>query len=129
MKKILLNVIFITLIIIPLKISAISTSDAKEAIDTSKESSLTLKYNYEDYNFDNTPVKIYYIASITSDYQYKISKDFLKYQIKINGIKEEEWNILEQTLNSYIDADNIEELYKYSITNNKIEISNLKPGL
>ena len=130
MKKILLNIILVLLIIIPLKVFSLSTTDAKEKIDINKESNLTLYYNYEDYNFDNTLVKIYYIASITPNFKYELTEDFINYQIKINGIKTiEEWDILEQTLNSYIEADKIKETYLHSIKNNEVKISNLKAGL
>ena len=126
----LLNIIFVLLIIIPLEVFSLSTTVIKEKIDTNKETNLTLYYNYEDYNFDNTLVKIYNIASITPDFKYELTKDFINYQVKINGIKTiEEWDILEQTLNSYIEADKIKEMYLYSIKNNEVKISNLKPGL
>ena len=42
MKKILLNIILVLLIIIPLKVFSLSTTDAKEKIDINKESNLTL---------------------------------------------------------------------------------------
>lgn len=131
MKRFLTNIMLIVLsIIIPNNVYAISTTEAKEAIDITKDSKLTLNYYYDDYNFDDTNVKIYYIASVTSDFRYELSSDFSSYLIKINGIKTEgEWTSLEQTLNSYITADNIKETSKKSIKNNNITINDLKPGL
>ena len=130
MKKILLNVSLIFLVIFPFKVFALSTTEDKEKTDIYKNASLTLNYDYEDYIFDNTLVNIYYIAQFTSDYQYILSDEFLEYQIEFNGLHTEyDWEILEQTLNSYIETDNIKEKYSLLITNNKIQISDLKPGL
>ncbi len=131
MKKLLINIIFIFItFIIPSNIYAISTKDAKELIDINKLGSLTINYSYDNYHFDKTNVSIYYIASVTTDFKYQLSSDFMNYPVKINGINsDEEWNILKQTLNSYIEVDNINETIKESIKANTVLIKNLKPGL
>ena len=117
-------------LIIPINVNALSTADAIEGIDINKESNLTLNYYYDDYEFDNTNVEIYYIASVTTDFRYELSSDFLSYPIKINGIKtENEWTILEQTLNAYIEADSIEATFSKTIDKNTVALTNLKPGL
>lgn len=131
MKNILINIIIIIMsLIIPSNVYALSTSQATEEIDITQDCSLALNYEYDGYNFDNTTVKIYYIASITSDFQYQLSSDFLKYPIEINGITtEDKWISLEQTLNSYIEADKIKETLAQTVKNNTIKFSNLNPGL
>lgn len=131
MKKILLYIILISIyLIIPNKIYAISTDKAKEIINLDRLNNLTLNYNYNDYNFNNTLVKIYYIASINKDLNYQLSNDFIDYQIKINNIKSSyEWDILKQTIASYIEADNIKETIEKSIEDNTLYIDNLKSGL
>lgn len=130
MKKFLLFLVITMAFIIPLKVFAINTFEAKEKIDVTKESSVTLNYNYEDYNFNNTFVKVYYVAMVTSDFQYELSTEFNNFPIEINGIQsEDEWTILEQTLNAYIEAAKIKETYLLSIKNNKIELPDLKAGL
>lgn len=131
MKKYLLSLMLILIsLIIPSNVYAISISDAYEKIDITRDSKLTLNYYYDDDIFDNTNVKIYYIASITSDFNYQLSSDFSDYPIKINDITTtREWTSLEATLNNYIETDNINEIASYTIKNNQITISNLKTGL
>lgn len=130
MKKIILNMLILVSLIIPLDVFAKMTSDSKELIDINRLSNLTLNYSYDDYNFDDVSVKLYYIASINKDFNYQLESEFKDYSISINGIKtHEEWDILKQTLESYIKADNIKELGNYSIKGNKVEIQNLKAGL
>jgi len=131
MRKILISITLIIMsLIIPNSIYAKSTTDANEAIDVEKEASLTINYNYNDYKFDNTDVKIYYVAEVSSDFIYTLSSDFLSYPINISDMKtNEDWNALEQTLNAYIEADSINELITKKIENNTITLSNLKPGL
>ena len=130
MKKILITIIILINLIKPANVFALSTTLAKEEINNDTNCNVTLNYYYDDYNFDNTNVKIYHIASITKDFQYNLSSKFSSYPIKINGLKTDvELNTLKQTIDSYIIADNIEELTSYSITNNQVNINNLKPGL
>lgn len=130
MKKILITIIILINLIKPANVFALSTTLAKEEINNNTNCNVTLNYYYDDYNFDNTNVKIYHIASITKDFQYNLSSKFSSYPIKINGLKTDvELNTLKQTIDSYIIADNIEELASYSITNNQVNINNLKPGL
>lgn len=130
MKKIILNMLILVSLIIPLDVFAKMTSDCKELIDINRLTNLTLNYSYDDYNFDDVSVKLYYIASINKDFDYQLESEFKDYSIIINGIKtHEEWDILKQTLESYIKADNIKELESYSIKDNKVEIENLKAGL
>lgn len=130
MKKIILNMLILVSLIIPSSVFAKMTSDSKELIDINRLTNLTLNYSYDDYNFDDVSVKLYYIASINKDFNYQLESEFKDYNISTDGIKtNEEWNILKQTLESYIKADNIKELGNYSIKDNKVEIQNLKAGL
>lgn len=131
MKKIWLVIIAILIeIVIPYNVYAKSTTEATSKIDITKDGSLTLNYYYDNYNFDNTNVKIYYVASVTNDFQYQLAFDFSDYPIEINNIKtNEEWKILEQTLDAYIVADNINANLEEKVINNKMIVKNLKPGL
>ncbi len=131
MKKILIIIMmFFIGVIIPIKIFSLSTVDAQEKIDVNRGCNLTLNYYYEDYNINNINVKIYYVASVTEDFQYQLSSNFSKYSVKINGLTtEQEWQILKQTLNSYIEADQILETESTLIKDNKVSKFNLKPGL
>lgn len=134
MKKKIISMILIWLsllsFIMPKEVIASSTVDALCEIDTSKKGSLLLNYSYDDYELDDTNVKIYKIASVQKDFQYQLSDDFSDYPININGITSDlEWNILENTINSYIVADGIKEFATYSINDNFLQIENLEVGL
>lgn len=130
MKKIIISMLMFISLIIPYNVWATSTTEAKEKIDVSKGCNLKVIYEYDDYDFDDVEVKIYHIASVTSDFQYNLSSKLEEYPIKINGLKtDSEWDALEQTLNAYISADNIEEMLLEKIDNNTINITNLEPGL
>lgn len=131
MKKFLINIMLMVItLLFPSHVLALSTTQANELIDITKKASLTINYSYDDYEFNDVDVKVYNIASVTTDFQYQLSSDFTSYSIKINGIKtQNEWDALKQTLNSYIEADNIEEDYLLSIKDNKVELSDLTPGL
>ena len=127
MKKFLMILICL---IIPSKVFALSTSDALSEIDINKDCSVNLYYYYDDYDFNDVNVDIYYIASLTKDFKYQLSSSFKDYSINVNGIKNDsEWNILEQTIDSYIEVDKIEKIQSKKILNNKVSFSDLKPGL
>lgn len=131
MKKFLSIITIILMsLIIPSNVYAISTIDAKEEIDLTVDCNLTLNYYYDDYEFNETNVEIYHIASVTNDFRYNLSSDFLNYPIKINGIiTDDEWTTLEQTLNAYIEADSINPSISTKIDENTITLTNLTPGL
>lgn len=129
MKKLIINIVLVLTFILPVKINALSTADAKEVI-VDKNGSLNLEYKYDDYIINSGNVKLYYIASVSKDYQYSLVGDFQELPIEINGIKEiDEWNILEDTITSYVIADGISETSSAVINNNKVYFENLKTGL
>lgn len=124
--------ILITLIsmMIPTNVNAISTDSATEVIDLTKNSNITLNYNYDNMNLDNTNVKIYFIASITSDLKYQLNDNFLEISEILEDIKnEDKWGYIKEKLNTYIISNNIEETNYMNIYNNKVIIKDLKPGL
>ena len=129
-KKIFYIIIIIISLIIPTNVLAKSTTSALVEIDVNKKGSLVITYDYNDYQFDDTDVSIYQVAEVSNNFQYQLSSNFLTYPIKINGIKNEfEWDILEETLDSYITADNISATYDEKIKDNKVNLTNLTPGL
>ena len=129
MKKLIINILLVLTFILPVKINALSTADAKEVI-VNKNGSLNLEYKYDDYIINSGNVKLYYIASVSKDYQYSLVGDFQELPIEINGIKGiDEWNILEDTITSYVIADGISETSSAVINNNKVYFEDLKTGL
>ena len=128
MKKIIIPVLLIYLsLFMPSEVFALSTTEAKEEIDINRKSSLTINYNND---LTDTEVKLYKIASVSKDFQYQLSTDFSVYPININGITSDlDWNILDNTINSYIVADGIEAFKTYFINDNFLKIENLEVGL
>jgi len=131
MRKKLVSILLILIsIVIPYNVYAISTTEAKEEINLSEDCNLALNFIYEDYEFNDVDVNIYYIASVSNDYRYQLVNDLMEYPIKINGIKTDlEWNSLEEVIDSYILADNIEPTLSEVVIDNKIMLSDLEAGL
>ena len=129
MKLIYLTIIWISLLI-PYNVYAISTTEAIELIDEDKKCNLTLNYNYDDYNFDNNSVLIYFIADITSNYRYILKPNFIDYSLNINNItSNEDWDNTKKLLDDYIINNNIKEDISQTIKNNTVTLTSLKPGL
>lgn len=132
MKKIMYSFIMIALLVLlsPISVNAESTTNAKEYIDIDKKVNLSIEYNYDDLKINNVDVKIYYVASVSEDFQFKLASDFNKYSIKLNGIKNvSDWDRVKQTLESYIVADKIDSTLSLKIKNNAVFAKDLKAGL
>lgn len=111
-------------------VAALQTSDAKEGMDSSKNITLTLTYHYDDLLLNDVLVNVYHIASLTDDFKYQLMPDFTKYPIAVNGLNnQQEWDMLEETLKSYIRADDIGESFSGAISNNQLRLTNLPVGL
>ena len=125
-----LIIMIIGLFILSNNVSAFSTENINTLIDLDRDSNVLLNYYYDDYELDGLNVDIYYVASIDEEMQYHKSSKFMNYPFIINGIKtEEEWKVLEDTLESYIIADNILADYSLMLFENKIQVDRLKSGL
>ena len=132
MKKIIIkSIIVIASIFISLSsVQAFSTEIANEPVDINKKSKLTLEYNYGEYLFDEIDIEVHKIATMNESFLYTLTSEFEGYSIKLNGIKtNDEWLVLKNTLESYIIADEITPLSINKVYNNKIELSDLEPGL
>lgn len=129
-NKIMFLLLIITVLLFPVKINALNTTEAKEKIDTSKDGILALNFVYDDLKFNNIEVKLYHVANFTEDFQFEMTPNFASYQIKLNGLKsDEEWNSVNETLDSYIEADAIDYDDVKSIDNNSVLFTGLTPGL
>lgn len=122
MKKIIFLLI---LFIIPYSVYGLSNE-----VDINRDSSITLNYFYDDYDFTSTNVKLYYIASLSNDYNYSLSSIFSSLPLNINiDINEEELMILSNNINNYIEKFNVIESLSKKVENNRVIFSNLLPGL
>ena len=110
---------------------AASTTDAFESINVNQECTLTLSYTCNGTAFEDVSVKLYKVASVSSDFQYKLSSPFEKSALILNGVKTNgEWNVIRSTLEAHIVADNIAaEAIAKTDSEGLICFENLKPGL
>lgn len=125
MKKILSIIMLVLISLInPINVSTISNNYKH------KNSSITIKYYYDDYNFDNTNTKLCFIADITNDLEYQLSSNFSNYYLNINDLtNDNKLNFLKETIDNYITNDNTKETTFQTIKNNTISFTNLKPDL
>lgn len=121
----------ICLCLMPFHAQASSTADAKEMISPERSCALTVSYRCEGKNFAGLPVKLYNIADISADFQYRLTDAFLSTRLVLNGIRSaSEWNVILSTLESHIITNGITETVS-SVTdqNGQVRFDNLKPGL
>lgn len=129
MKNLIIKIISVIAIMIPFKSEALTTMDAKEAI-VSKNGTLSLEYKYDDYKINDINVKIYRVASVSSDFRYTLIGDFKDLPVKINGIKTvTELNNLEEVFESYIVANKPGETSSGIVLDNKVSFNDLQTGM
>jgi len=87
---------------------AASTTDASEPINVNQECTLTLTYACDGTVFEDISVKLYKIADVSSDFQYKLTSSFEKSALILNGVRTNgEWDVIRSTLEAHIVAENI----------------------
>ena len=88
---------------LPYAVSAASTTDAKEPIDTHQECALTIGYGYDGTPFPGQTVNLYKAADVSADFQYTLTAAFAPSQLILNGIQtNSEWDAIRTTLEAYI---------------------------
>ena len=81
---------------------------AEEALDVTRECSLTLEYSSEGNGFENMEIRIYRIAEIHANGDYALVDPFSALPVKIHGIRSQtEWREAADTLAAYITAEQI----------------------
>ena len=103
------------------------TYDAKEVIDPSRLCTLTVDCQ----GVEGTEVKLYWIASVRSDFIYVPTPEFSRYSLNLNSVASaEEWDGIRETIASYIVADDIEQDYiSQADSEGKAQFTGLTPGL
>jgi hypothetical protein len=110
---------------------AASTNDAKGAIITDRECSLTVSYRCNGNAADSQTVKLYMIAEVSADAHYTLVPSFAASGLILNGVQTTgEWNVIRSTLEVQILANKIIPI-KTSVTDEKgqAHFSQLTPGL
>lgn len=80
------------------------SAQAAQALDPSRECSLTLDYS----GFSGLEIEIYQVAAYAPDGTYALTGPFTGYPVKIHGItSQKEWRDAASTLAAYIAADSI----------------------
>lgn len=82
-------------------------SDAVSAIDTGRETALTVSYTDGGAPVGGVPFEIYYVASVGADGTFTLSGDFKDYPVRINGLSAEGQRALAGTLAAYVDRDGL----------------------
>lgn len=97
------------LVFMPFYVQAASTTNASEPINKNQDCVLTLSFAHEGTTFENVSVGLFKIADVTSDFRYTLTSTFESTNLILNGIQSNgEWNVIRNTLETYIHADNIE---------------------
>ena len=117
--------------LLPCYAMAASTTDASEPINVNQECTLTLSYTRDGTAFDNVSVKLYKIADVSSDFQYKLTSLFEPSELVLNGVKTNgEWNVIRSTLEAHIIADSIKaDAVAKTDSEGLVCFGGLKPGL
>ena len=110
---------------------AASTTDASEPINVNAECTLTLSYTCNGKAFDDVSVKLYKVADVSSDFQYKLTSPFEKSALILNGVRTNgEWNVIRSTLEAHIVAENIAaDAIAKADSKGIVCFEDLKPGL
>ena len=116
---------------LPSYAQAASTADAREPISPDKDCSLTIAYRYDGKNFSNHPVKLYKIADVSADFQYRLTAPFDNSGLILNGVQSVgEWNVIRATLETHILAYGVDaDLTGATDQDGQVCFNALKPGL
>ena len=119
------------LCLLPQTVYAASTTDAVSPISTANNCSLTVSYRYDSKLFSDVPVNLYQIADVSADFQYTLTSDFASSGLDLNGIRSQaEWNVIRDTLEAKILANNIEaDSSAKTSENGQVHFPILNPGL
>lgn len=89
-------------------VSAASTAEVKQPIDTDRACRLTVDYGYDGHVFEEQTVQLYRVADVTADARYTLTPSFEPSGLTINGVQTvHEWTVVRSTLEALIVADAI----------------------
>ena len=110
---------------------AASTADAAEPINVNRDCALMLSYTCAETAFEDVAVKLYKIADVSADFQYKLTSPFEPTALILNGVKTNgEWNVIRSTLEAHIIADGVQsDAIEKTDSAGMVCFEGLKPGL
>ena len=107
-RRLAMILIIVCLYLMPCKVQAASTADAKEFISTDTLCTLGITYSSNGTSFSDLPIRLYKIAEVSSDFQYTLAPAYKASNLIINGIRTVgEWDVIRSTLETYIIANGI----------------------
>lgn len=124
-------IVLLFLVLLPCRVQAVSTADAKEFISVEEKCSLTVCYGYDGTQFSDLSVKLYKVADVSEDFQYTLTTPFQSSALTLNGVSSNsEWNVIRSSLEAYILANHI-PAHTSGVTDStgRVFFSNLVPGL
>ena len=80
------------------------------AIDTSKETSLTVYFGKGGNGFADVEFQVYRVAEVSAGAKFTLTGDFADYPVKVNGLDSSGWRALAQTLDGYAARDGLNPL-------------------
>jgi hypothetical protein len=113
-------------------LSAISLSvSAADYIDMSKNGSLTLCYQYDNYCCEGVDVRIFRVAEVSDKAEYTLTDAFADYPVKVNDLQtSSQWQETANAFAAYAAADSIQPTQTEKSENDGVAVfSNLKTGL
>ena len=116
---------------IPGNAGAVSTADAVGPISPEKFCSLTLSYTCNGIAFENLPVKLYRVASVSVDAQYTLTPQFQSSGLELNGVQTNgEWDVIRTSLEAHVLANSIApDCTAVTDSNGRAVFSGLEPGM
>lgn len=88
-------------------------------------------YHCEGATFAGLPVKLYNIADVSADFQYRLTPPFQSSGLVLNGVRSaSEWNVIRSTLEAHILTNGVTETDS-AVTDQtgQVRFDKLKPGL
>ena len=125
MKRII-NKIFLFLVVFSFGILSVFADN----IDLSRNSSLTVSYQYDDISITETLVSVYFLASIDVNGNYQFQDNYLDIAFDLSSISTSDISLKAKEIYSYINQEQI--LSDFNIKTDQEGISNfsnLVPGL
>lgn len=81
---------------------------AADAINTNKETKLTVTFRPEDTPAPGVEFRVYKVADVSASAEFTVTDTFLGYPVDWSCENEEEWNELVDTLQGFVASDGIE---------------------
>ncbi len=132
-RNIFLTVFLMLLLCLLMPTSAIaaSTADAKSPVSLGEKCALTVTYSHGNIPFKGQSVMLYRVATVSTDFQFRLTSDFSDSKLRLNGIKAgSEWDAIRSTLETYVLVENVKPSME-AITDGegKVSFENLEVGL